>query len=285
MKQRLIFSVLAVAVSTALTGCGGSEGEGEGEENASPSFLQATAIDGYLSNALVWLDLDRNGEPDSDEPQGRTAAGGKITLEVSNIDQPEQFRLMVRAIAGETVDEVRGPVTKTFSLSAPPGVNEVTPLTTLVDLKMQQDPALDRDGAVAAIASELGLQPAQILADFIASGDIEAQIYAINLADQLPDTLPDDPGQLLDTSKQMGQALAQYLQQNPITADTDPDTINVVQDDQGNLITIADQDRDGVSDNDDAFPLDATESKDSDGDKVGDNADAFPLDATESKDS
>jgi hypothetical protein len=46
-----------------------------------------------------------------------------------------------------------------------------------------------------------------------------------------------------------------------------------------------DTDGDGVSDNDDAFPLDPTESVDSDGDGVGDNSDAFPLNSTESVDS
>jgi len=45
-----------------------------------------------------------------------------------------------------------------------------------------------------------------------------------------------------------------------------------------------DTDGDGVGDNADAFPLDATEQVDTDGDGVGDNADAFPLDATEQVD-
>ena len=42
---------------------------------------------------------------------------------------------------------------------------------------------------------------------------------------------------------------------------------------------------DGVGDNADAFPVDATETVDSDGDNVGDNSDAFPNDANESADS
>ena len=37
-----------------------------------------------------------------------------------------------------------------------------------------------------------------------------------------------------------------------------------------------DSDGDGISDLDDQFPEDASESADSDGDGVGDNADAFP---------
>ena len=45
-----------------------------------------------------------------------------------------------------------------------------------------------------------------------------------------------------------------------------------------------DSDGDGVSDLDDAFPDDASESVDSDGDGVGNNADAFPSDASETLD-
>lgn len=50
------------------------------------------------------------------------------------------------------------------------------------------------------------------------------------------------------------------------------------------LTEFPDTDGDGVSDNLDTFPNDATESADTDGDGVGDNADAFPNDATETVD-
>ena len=45
-----------------------------------------------------------------------------------------------------------------------------------------------------------------------------------------------------------------------------------------------DADNDGVEDDDDAFPLDSTESADTDGDGIGDNADVFPSDPSESTD-
>ena len=46
-----------------------------------------------------------------------------------------------------------------------------------------------------------------------------------------------------------------------------------------------DDDNDGIEDQRDAFPFDATENKDSDGDGVGDNTDKFPLDPDEFNDS
>ena len=51
------------------------------------------------------------------------------------------------------------------------------------------------------------------------------------------------------------------------------------------VIPFLDSDGDGVTDSEDDYPYDATESTDSDGDGVGDNTDAFPDDATESTDS
>ena len=48
--------------------------------------------------------------------------------------------------------------------------------------------------------------------------------------------------------------------------------------------TPVDSDNDGVSDADDAFPNDASETVDSDNDGVGDNSDAFPNDASETDD-
>ena len=46
-----------------------------------------------------------------------------------------------------------------------------------------------------------------------------------------------------------------------------------------------DDDNDGVLDADDAFPIDASETADSDSDGIGDNADSFPFDSSETIDS
>lgn len=276
MKHPYLLSMLAMAVVTALTGCGG--GGGGDDDEPAVSTLQVTVIDGYLRNALVWLDVNGNNQQESDEPNTRSGEGGKAVLDVQNIKNPGSYRLLVRAIAGETTDETRGAITKNFTLSAPPGITAVTPLSTLVDQKMRQDATLDREAATNAIATDLGLQPGQVLGDFIASNDVEVQIYAVNLTDRLPETLPEDPTELLDDSKAVGQALDEYLTQNPVDDTTDPDTINVVVDDQGHVTPMLDQDRDGVADSQDAFPTDPTESKDTDGDLVGDNSDELPLD-------
>ena len=52
-----------------------------------------------------------------------------------------------------------------------------------------------------------------------------------------------------------------------------------------NLYNDPDSDGDGVSDSNDAFPYDASETTDTDGDGTGDNSDAFPNDSSETTDS
>lgn len=61
------------------------------------------------------------------------------------------------------------------------------------------------------------------------------------------------------------------------------DQLNTDDDNQGDACD-NDDDNDGYPDDEDAFPLDATEHIDSDGDGVGDNSDAFPQDDSETSD-
>ena len=58
---------------------------------------------------------------------------------------------------------------------------------------------------------------------------------------------------------------------------------NLIDNSNGGTETL-DSDGDGVADNADAFPYDASETLDNDGDGVGDNADAFPFDENETLD-
>ena len=61
-------------------------------------------------------------------------------------------------------------------------------------------------------------------------------------------------------------------------------TTTITDDEEGIEGLTLDDDNDGVNDESDAFPLDASETTDTDADGVGDNADAFPEDAAETVD-
>ena len=294
-KKRPVISLLSLAVSAILAGCGGG-GDSTPTPPVTPTpeakSLSVKAIDGYLKGAEVWLDINGNNALDSDEPYALSMEGGVAKLDVTQVANPAAYRVLVKAIAGKTVDETTGPVTKSFAMSAPAGVTEVTPLSTLVDQTIQQNPTLTQAQAVAQVAAGLKLPADKLLGDFLQESDVSLkktlQVYAINVASEvLPSDLASaDIKQVLDDSQAVGEALEIYLKANPLDETTAPDDIRVTKpDDQDVIVVIKDSDGDSVADADDAFPQDATESKDSDGDKVGDNSDRFPQDASESKDS
>lgn len=137
---------ITLALGLVLVGCGGDDGGSPPPVSPSePTTPQSevysvTAIDGYLQNAQVWLDLNSNFLLDAGEPQARSKEGGVANLDVTDIDNPEQYSVIVQAIAGETVDEdtisdsqPNGVVVNTgYVMSAPAGETDVTPLSTLV---------------------------------------------------------------------------------------------------------------------------------------------------------
>jgi 2',3'-cyclic-nucleotide 2'-phosphodiesterase (5'-nucleotidase family) len=101
---------------------------------ASTPTAQGTVIDGYLSGATVFIDVNDNGQLDAGEPNTTTDAQGNYTL-------PGGIAGTIIAFGGTDIStglEFKG------ALKAPSGSTVVTPLTTLVtDL-------VAREGSVAA---------------------------------------------------------------------------------------------------------------------------------------
>lgn len=118
--------VLAVSASAALVGCGGSGGSGGAASNDSQTV---TAIDGYLFNADVYIDANQNGSLDPSEaslgPVGSTNENGQITV----VGETFNGALLVKAVAGKTVDSDSGVVDQDFILGAPAASKYVTPFT------------------------------------------------------------------------------------------------------------------------------------------------------------
>jgi hypothetical protein len=175
-------SLLAVAVSLALTGCGGSDESGSSTTSSttkSPTTTTVKVIDGYLVNAEVYVDRNDNGKPESDEKlDGLTNTSGEITLDNSDT----QYGLIIRAIAGKTYDQDKaGRLTKTIELSADAGTTTVTPFTTA---------AKAQNMSVSDLAASLNLSEDVIAGDYTASDSdaaIQAHLYARSIAQYLTD--------------------------------------------------------------------------------------------------
>ncbi|MCG8613900.1 MAG: hypothetical protein MI864_25595 [Pseudomonadales bacterium] len=171
-KNRLNISGLAGVMPAAamtlclavLTGCGSSSSDvmpQDGRDvvdpdNSSGDIYHGVAANGYLRDAIVWLDINDNKELDEGEPETRSGEQGRFALDLTDINDarreanlrvldPRDYPLMLLAIPGETIDETRivdgntavATVDRHFFLSAPADVQKITPLTTLV--KIQQE--------------------------------------------------------------------------------------------------------------------------------------------------
>lgn len=208
-------SLLAVAITGLLFGCGG--GDSADDTNNPPAKttrLQAQAIDGVLKGAHVWVDLNGNGTQDDQEPSATSDDKGQVQFTLAEGQQ--NAPIYVVAIPGETVDLERGPIEHAFTLVAPASsgaVRVVSPLTTLLFLEIAKTG--DREQARAALASRLDIAPEVLESNFIEQGDGQAAFVAKSIVDVLPETgLPRDAArqeamrQMLDASA--GEATAVY---------------------------------------------------------------------------
>ncbi|MCF7352787.1 hypothetical protein [Vibrio sp. CK2-1] len=304
-------SAIAVALMlTGLTACNDSDSNTEDSGGTESSSYSVTAIDGYLRGAQVWLDLNGNFQLDIGEPSAVTGEGGKADLDTSEVDNPEQYSVIVQAIKGETVDEDtitdENPngtaVEKAYVMSAPPGESAVTPLSTLVDILIKQSAAdgdtaeqieQKKQKAIATISSQLGLSEDELLGDFIEKGHsdmiyVSQNLVAANVFPESADELEEaakDTSNKNDFSKKAA-AVNAFIKKKVVEIKQDPDKSFESQEpiftQDSDVVT--DTDGDGVADFFDFAADDSTEWVDTDGDGVGDNADAFPEDANETKD-
>src|SRR5690606_22143446 len=160
MQLSKIYVAMATFSLAALAGCSGDEGR-SGRDRINPDYAtpfpdsySGQVLDGYLNNALVWIDVNNNRRLDVDEkgvalePSTRTGAQGRFTfskeaLEAAEITRPRAYPLMVHAIAGATIDEDQGvALDRSFFLAMPAIPQQVyplvTPLTTLLKLERDQ---------------------------------------------------------------------------------------------------------------------------------------------------
>lgn len=118
----------------SLVACGGGGGSSSSSTPAAPVTLSGKVIDGYISGAIVCLDVNSNNKCDSGEPSTTSTAGGAYTLPAYT---GSIAGLRVIAEVGENaIDEDDGQKVgagNTYSLLAPAAASStVTPLSTMV---------------------------------------------------------------------------------------------------------------------------------------------------------
>lgn len=155
-NKQIIVSLLA---SSILMGCGGSSSDSSDPNDSSTSTETYTikAIDGYLENAKVYADRNRNDEADNDELLGSTNALGELVIAEDN----KHYQLIVVATAGETIDADTGKaITENYTLKAAEGSKVVTPFThmavednkTFADIALEINPGLSAEQTADYVA-------------------------------------------------------------------------------------------------------------------------------------
>lgn len=287
MKKKLLVVALGFSSSMMLAGCG-SGGDDNTSQAAAPAAYSIKVIDGYLTNAQVWLDIDGDKQLGSNEPSALSQAGGVATLDVSSVSNPEQYTTYAKIIFGQTVDEDTGPVASDYIMSAPPGDTDITPLSTLVQIIMEQNTdgtetpealAMVKEAAIAEVANLLGISESDVLGDYIANNSASSAFVAENIVNSK--ILPEDESEFsvvisddADTApfnKQVSAVSGMIKDVVEVTPEEDFATQTAVFDSEDDLET--DSDTDGVPDAFDAFAGDVNEWLDTDGDGTGNNAD------------
>lgn len=185
-------TLTAITVASFITACGSSSNDSNStadtdEQQPTPSTQSISGVtaDGYLVNAKVCLDINRNGTCEDDEPTATSEQEGKFNIEnvAADIDA-SQYSIIVEVIAGETIDEDNPGVVieKGYRLTAPEGVSDfISPISTLVSSTMNANDNLSLEEAKAAIEEKLGVSDTDvdIMKDYVAAkqtGD-EAEEY------------------------------------------------------------------------------------------------------------
>lgn len=195
----------------------------DGVSYSEPAPYSGKVIDGYLTHARVWLDMDgdsqytpgpleielENGNIavlESGEPTTVSGQGGEFSLDVTELGlspevgpdlDPRDYPLYAVALPGKTLEQTwRGdvPVTRAFLMSAAPGVRNITPLTTLARYR-----SLFGLGSYLQTPDDLAgsLAGLNLVADYVLSGDERAHAYARALARFMASQIPGDYNEAL----------------------------------------------------------------------------------------
>ncbi|MDK9559410.1 hypothetical protein QQF73_17380 [Marinobacter sp. M216] len=226
MKRLPSLSVFALTLT--LTGCGEESDQlpvdgrdFDGAEYSESAAYTGKVIDGYLKNARVWLDMDRDGQYtagpliitlengadvvlESGEPTAMSGAGGAFSLDVSELSvdpvvgpdlDPRDYPLIALAIPGQTLEETRAGdlvVTDAFMMSASPGLRNITPLTTLARFRglagLPEGAGEDLDASLVDL---------NLVRDYVLAGDDQAHAYARALARFMASQVPQEYNHLL----------------------------------------------------------------------------------------
>lgn len=185
-------SLLAASVAIALTGCGGSDGG----SNGGNAGVVITGFDGYFKNAVVFEDLNNNGQWDtSDTFLGLTDEKGQLKIKAKpettlalqtitpNGAKQKQLIALDPTYAGTYTVDMDHPsqaMAHELVFRAPNSSNVISPITDLVAIEMANNSSLTEEEAAAKVNQALGgteEAPIDLYSDFVSGVDKSAELH------------------------------------------------------------------------------------------------------------
>ncbi|OAJ95192.1 hypothetical protein [Vibrio bivalvicida] len=144
--------IAVVSLSAGVVACGGGGDGGSSTPTTATQTrsIKGVAIDGYISGATAFIDLNYNGILDSGEPSAITNKEGSYSLSLAgaNSDCIDFAPIVVNVPVGAIdADNPNTPITEPYKLVFPPAmtlsseheIKSTTPLTTVLWNQIQED--------------------------------------------------------------------------------------------------------------------------------------------------
>lgn len=195
-------TLIASAVALTLIGCGGGGGSSDGGAAPAKKTVEGKVIDGYISGATVFLDLNFNSKLDAGEPSTVTGEAGAFALTVTD-EQAEcsQYVPTVTHVPVGAIDSdyPNQPITEAYTMVSPPSfamstdedLLNLTPLTSVVWTSVEKELYGNSEVQMAALTCESIIEDQatrETIADRLEEQEIRtAQRYNITIDEMYGD--------------------------------------------------------------------------------------------------
>jgi hypothetical protein len=174
----LMFAMLCV-------GCGGSSSDSSDSTDSQGATVSGVVADGYLSGAMVFLDLNNNRIWDTGEPYATSRADGSYAISDITVEDYNSYPVVAEVTVTTTDQDTGKPVSHPYTLVSPAGHPEfISPLTTMVQVSYESNPGITLEEAHAAVKEMLSMEEAtevDLFSDYVEekySADASAADYA-----------------------------------------------------------------------------------------------------------
>ncbi|MEX0336919.1 hypothetical protein [Vibrio tubiashii] len=217
--------IAVVSLSAGVVACGGGGDGGSSSSTTTPQTrsIKGVAIDGYISGATAFIDLNYNGKLDSGEPSAITNKEGSYSLSLAgaNSDCIDFAPVVVDVPVGAIdADSPNTPITEPYKLVFPPAmtlsneheIKSTTPLTTILWNQIQAD--LHKGGITSCTALKEAVNTQSKVIQNVKQADLRlAGEYNIAVENLYGDFIKNQNKELYDLAQNMMPAIRKsYLE-------------------------------------------------------------------------